>query len=87
MCYETLALSGIGDMRAQSGQEVERREDAGRGGLGIAAALALAAIVDELGGFRAIAEAFEGNRGMDHVAGQAPAGLVIVGIDPLALEN
>jgi predicted nucleic acid-binding protein len=44
-------LSGIRDMAAQSGQEVEGREDAGRRGLGITAALALAAIVDDLAGY------------------------------------
>ena len=78
-------LSGIWDMGAQSGQEVQRREDAGRRGLGITAALALAAIVDDLAGFGAIAQTFESNRRMDHVAGQAPARLMVVRIDPLAL--
>jgi hypothetical protein len=40
-------LSAIGDMRAQSGQEVERREDACRGGIGITAPPMLPAMVDE----------------------------------------
>ena len=44
-------LSGIRDMGAQSGQEVERRKDAGGGGLGIATSLALPAIVGDLTGF------------------------------------
>ena len=34
-------------MSAQSGQEVERRKDAGRGRVAIAAAPALPAVVDE----------------------------------------
>ena len=80
-------LSGIGNMRTQSGQEVERREDAGRGGLGITAPPALPAVVDDLAGFGAIAQALQGDRGMDHVGGQAPAGLVVVRIDPLALDR
>jgi hypothetical protein len=42
-------LADVGDMRAQSGQEVECRGDAGRGGLGIAPPPALAALVDEKG--------------------------------------
>ena len=74
-------------MGAQGGREVERREDAGRGRVGIAAAPALPAIIDDLAGLRAIAEAFDGDRGMDHVAGQTLSGLVIIGSDRLALEN
>ena len=74
-------------MRAQGGQEVERRKNAGRGGFRIAAAVALAAVVEDLPGFRAIAHAFEGDRRVNLVAGQTPAGLVIVGSDRLALEN
>lgn len=65
-------------MHAQGGQKVECGKYAGRGG--IAAGAALAAVVDDLGGFGAIAQTFEGDRGMEHVAGQAPARLVIVGI-------
>ena len=42
-------LSGIGDMRAQSGQEIQGREDPGRRGLRIAALPALPAVVDDLG--------------------------------------
>jgi hypothetical protein len=42
---------------AQGGQEVERGKDPGRGG--IAAGAALAAVVDDLAGFRAIAQAFD----------------------------
>jgi len=64
-------LSGIWDMGAQGGQEVECWEDAGRPGLRITAPLPLAAIVDDLAGFRAIAQRFQGNRRMDYVAGQA----------------
>jgi len=55
-------LSRIGNVGAQSGQEVEGREDAGRRGLRITAPLLLAAIVDDLAGFRAIAQTFQGNR-------------------------
>ncbi len=80
-------LSGVGNVRAQGGQEVERGEDTGRGAFRIAAAPALPAVVDDLAGFRAIAQAFEGDRQMNHVARHTPAGLVIVGIDPFALEN
>jgi hypothetical protein len=58
-----------------------------RRGLGFAAAAALPAVVDHLAGFRAIAQAFEGDGRVNHVAGQAPAGLVIVGSNRLALEN
>ena len=74
-------------MRAQCGQEVERRKDSGRRGLGIAAAAALPATVDDLPGFRALAQAFEGDRWMNHVARYTPPGLVIVGSDRIALEN
>jgi hypothetical protein len=80
-------LSGIRNMGAQSGQEVERREDPGGGGLGIAAWLALPAIVDDLTRFRAIAQALQGDRGMDHVAGQALARLMVVRIDALAVKD
>ncbi len=78
-------LSGIWDMGTQGGQEVERRENAGRRRSGITAPLALAAVIDDLSGFRAIAQTFESNRRMDQVAGQALARLMVVGIDPLAL--
>ena len=78
-------LSRVRHVRAQGGQEVERGKDAGRGG--IAAGAALAAAVDDLPAFRAIAHTFEGYRGVNHVAGQAPAGLVIVGIYAFALKN
>ena len=77
-------------MGAQSGQEVQRREDAGRRGLGITAPLLLAAMVDDLAGFRAIAQAFQGNRRMDYVAGQTLTRftrLMVVRIDALALIN
>jgi hypothetical protein len=74
-------------MGAQSGQEVQRRQDAGRRGPGITAPFALAAIVDDLSGFRAIAQTIEGNGRMDHVAGQAPTRLMVVRIDELALIN
>ena len=74
-------------MGAQGGREVERREDAGRRGLGFAAAAALPAVVDHLAGFGAIAQAFEGDGWMEHVAGQAPTGIVIFGSNRLALEN
>ena len=74
-------------MGAQGGQEVERREDAGRRGLGFAAAAVLPAVVDHLAGFGAIAQAFEGDGWLEHVAGQAPTGIVIFGSNRLALEN
>ena len=76
-------LSRIRDVRAQCGQEVERRKDSGRRVLGIAAA-ASAAVVDDLAGFRAVAQAFEGDRRMNHVACHTPPGLAIVGSDRLA---
>ena len=72
-------------MGAQSGQEVQCREDAGRRGPGITAPLALAAMVDDLAGFGAIAQTFEGHRRMDHVARRALTRLMVVTIDPLAL--
>ena len=53
-------LSAIGDMRAQSRQEVERGDDAGLGSFGIAAPPMLPAIVDDLAVFRAIAQAIGG---------------------------
>jgi hypothetical protein len=52
---------------AQSGQEVERREDPGGGGLGSAASVTVPGIVANLTGFGVIAQALEGDRGMDHV--------------------
>ena len=47
------------------------------GGLGIAAARALPAMVDDLAGFRAMVQAFEGDRWINHVAGHTPAGFVV----------
>ena len=55
-------LPRIRDVGAQGGQEIERRKDSGRRGLGIAAGAKLTAVVDDLAGFRAIAQAFEGDR-------------------------
>ena len=72
-------------MGTQGGEEVERGKDARRGGVGAGAALS--AVVDDLAGFGAIAHAFQGYRGVSHVAGQAPPCLVVIGIDPLSLEN
>ena len=63
-------LSRVRDVRAQSGQEVERRKDPGRRGLGIAAAGALAAVVDDLAGMGAIAQAFEGDRAEFSMSGK-----------------
>ena len=80
-------LSRIRDVGAQGSQEVERRKDSGRRRHGIAAAAALAAVVEDLAGFGAIAQAFERDRWVNHVAVYTLSGLVIVGIDPLALEN
>jgi hypothetical protein len=78
-------LSRIRDVRAQGGLEVEGGKDAGRGG--VAAGAAWAAAVDDLAGFGAIAQAFERDRRVNQVAGQAAARLVVVGIDPLSLED
>jgi hypothetical protein len=78
-------LSGIRDVQAQCGQEVECGKDAGRGG--IAAGAPFPAVVDDLAGFRPVAQAFEGDRGMEHVTGQAPAGLMVIRIYALSLEN
>jgi hypothetical protein len=80
-------LSRIGDVGAPGGQEVERRGDAGGGRLSVRATGLLAGVVDHLRGIRAIAQAIEGDRGVNHVAGQAPPRLVVVGIDPLSLED
>jgi hypothetical protein len=44
-------------------------------------------VVDDLAGFRAIAEALGGDRGMNHAAGQTPARLVIGRIHALTLED
>ncbi len=54
--------SRIRDARAPRSREVRRREDAGRGGIRIAAPAALAAVVDDLAGFRAIVQALDGER-------------------------
>ncbi len=51
------------------------------------AAPALSAAADNLAGFRAIAEQLEGDRRMDQVAGQLPAGLMVGRIDPRAPED
>ena len=74
--YCNQLLSGIRDVGAQGGEEVERRKDARRGGVGAGAALA--AVVDDLAGFGAIAHAFQGYRGVSHVASQAPPRLVVL---------
>ncbi len=44
-------------------------------------------MVDDLAGFGAVAQAFQRDRRVNHVAGHTPPGLVIIGSDRLALED
>jgi len=78
-------LSGIGDMGAQGREKIESRDDMGRRGIWRARPVLIPSIVGDLGGFGMIAQPIQGDGRMDHVPGQALAGLVVIGGNGLAL--
>jgi len=71
-------LSGIRNMSAQRGEEIDSRDDRRRRGIGRARPAMIPGIVGDLGGFRLIAQTIECDGRMEHVPGQPLPGLVVV---------
>jgi hypothetical protein len=79
-------LTGIGDVRAQGGEEIESGPSGCGRGIPVGAAIMIFGMVDDRTGLPVIIQASQSNGGMDTISGQAFSCLMIVRGDAVALK-
>ena len=80
-------LPGVGNVRAESGEEIESGTvDGGRGGRA-AMSVAMLGSIGDAAGLAIVVQAIEGHRRVSHISRKAFACLVVLGRNRIPLEN